>query len=197
MATQPLTTLIPRLRRSIDGPAGDSGLAAIALTDDMVEAAAADALADVILYTGGQFGHSLVVLERDDTYAAPSHWATDPELAPEEETVIVAQAAINFYFHYFKDLKVSESIQNEGQTWEYTLSAQVLRSQFDNLVKMRDQAIAAVERKHPVPTYFAGFLEARDYLTARLIEPWTQVSGFPILPQGVPSGLEAVERFGP
>lgn len=197
MAQQPLTELIPRLRRSIDGPAGSSGLAAVALTDDMVEGAAADALADVILFTGGQFPHTLVVLDRDGTYNAPSHWAVDPTLAPEEETVIVAQAAINFYFHYFKDLKVSENIANEGQSWEYTLSANVVKAQFDNLVKMRDEAIAAVERKNWVPTYFAGFLEARDYMTSRLIEPWTQVSGFPILPQGAPSGLEAVERFGP
>lgn len=189
--------LIPRLRRAIDGPAASSGLAALTMTDDMVKDAAADALADVQFYTGGVFGHKLLVLARDPTYNAPSEWAVDPALAPEEETVIVAQAAINFYFHYFKDLKVDEAIANEGQSWDYKLSANVLKAQFDQLVAARDRALEQVERNHPVPTVFAGFLEARDYLTARLIEPWTGVSGFPILPQGVPSGLEAVERFGP
>lgn len=193
MAQQDLTTLIPRLRRAIDGP-GD-GLAT-PLDDGQIEAAAADAIADVILYTGGLFGHTLVVLDRDDTYAAPNSWAVDPELTPEEETVIVAQAAINFFFHYFRGLKVSESIANEGQTWEYSLSANVVKAQFDELVAARDRALAAVERNHPVPTAFASFLEGRDYYTAQLIEPWTRGSGLPVLPQ-LAGGLESVERFGP
>lgn len=196
MAEQNVTTLIPRLRRAIDGPTGN-GLAA-PLTDDQVKAAAADAIADVIFYTGGLFGHQLVVTGRDAAANdAPSDWAVDPELAPEEETVIVAQAAINFYFHYFKQLKSSERIANEGQEWEYSVSANVIKAQFDQLVAARDRALEQVERSHPVPTVFAGFLEARDYLTSQLIEPWTGYSGLPVLPQEVAGGLEAMERFGP
>lgn len=194
MAQQAVSELIPRLRRAIDGPAGDSGLAA-PLDDAQLKEAAADAIADVIFYTGGLFGHTLVVLDRDDAYNAPNDWAVDPELAPEEETVIVAQAAINFFFHFFKGLKVSETITNEGQSWEYALSANVVKTQFDQLVKMRDQALAQVERQHPVPTLYASFLEARDWQTSRLIEPY--VDALPVLPQGAGGGLEALESFGP
>jgi hypothetical protein len=186
---QDVTTLIPRLRRAIGVDLSTD------LTDDQVKDAAADAIADVIFYTGGLFGHQLIALDYDSTYNAPSHWAVDPTLAPEEETVIVAQAAINFYFHHFRSLKPSETMSNEGQSWEYQLSASLIREQFKQLVEARDRALAVVERQHPVPTVFASFLEARDYQTARALEPW--VDPMPIVPQGQLGGLEAAERFGP
>lgn len=194
MAQQNVETLIPRLRRAIDGPAGPDGLA-VALSDEQVRDAAADAIADVIFYTGGLFGHQLIVLGRDGTYAAPNEWAVDPELAPEEETVIVAQAAINFFFHFFKGLKTHETITNEGQSWDYDLSANVIAAQFKALIDARDRALEQVERQHPVPTVYASFLEARDYMTSRLIEPYVDV--MPVLPQGAGGGLEAVQSFGP
>jgi hypothetical protein len=58
-------TLIPRVRRALDGPAATSPLAdASTLTDDEVTAVIADAIADILLYTGGStvFGHTLEVV---------------------------------------------------------------------------------------------------------------------------------------
>jgi hypothetical protein len=84
---------------------------------------AADAIAEVILYTGSVFGKQLVVTDTDDATGAPSEYATSDAADAPEGTVIAAQAALDYFFHRFAETKVSEQIADEAQTWEYTLSA--------------------------------------------------------------------------
>lgn len=168
-------TLIPRVRRALDGPAATSPLAdATTLTDEEIIGLIADAIADILLYTGGStvFGHMLEVVDRDPFYLAPIAWRTDTELSLAEGSVVAAQAAITYFFHRLQDLKVEETISNEGESWTYRLSAQLLTEQFKMLVKARDTALEEVEAQHSVPEAYISFLGARDACVAALIEPW-------------------------
>lgn len=173
--TRDVRTLIPRVRRALDGPAATSALAdTTTLTDDEVTAVIADAIADILLYTGGSavFGHLLEVVARDPFYLAPVAWRTDTELTLAEGSVVAAQAAINFFFHKLQGIKVEETISNERQTWTYKLSAQLLTNQFQMLTKARDAALAEVAAQHAVPEAYISFIGARDACVAQLIEPW-------------------------
>lgn len=168
MAAQDVREIIPRVRRAIEGPVTPPG----ALTDDQVLALAADALADVILLTAGQWEHELLVSERDETTNVPIEWTIDPELSLPEESMIAAQAAITYFFHQFKDLKVAQRIQNEGQEWEYQISATVLRDWIKMLQEQRDESLEALGRSNPALARYGSFLEVRDSVGAALLEPW-------------------------
>lgn len=185
MAAQDVRSLVPRVRRAVEGPFALPPEQA--LNDSQVEALAADAIADIILFTVGRWGHTLNVTDRDVAGGFPLHWAVDPELAPEEESVIAAQGAIQYFFHAFRDKKVSETIRNEGREWSYSLSAQVLRDQIALLKEQRDIALEAVVAKHPVMARYVSILEMRDPLGSVLMEPWAMnhgVGGQYILPLG-------------
>lgn len=170
MAAQDVRSLLPRVRRAVEGPF--TLPPEQTLNDNQVEALAADAIADIILFTYGEWGHKLAVSDRNVDTAAPEHWTVDPELEPEEESVIASQAAIQYFFHAFRDTKVSETIRNEGREWSYSLSANVLKDQIALLREQRDKALAAVMVKHPVMARYSSLLEARDPLGAILLEPW-------------------------
>src|SRR3954452_10199303 len=115
-------TLVPRTRRAIDGAAADTQESPSAsLNDAQVMALVADAAADIIFYSQGRWGHTLAGADPDD-YGAPTTWAIDPDLALEEQTVVVAQAALNHFFHLFKTIKVQEEIADESRRWSYSLS---------------------------------------------------------------------------
>ena len=136
--------LIPRVRRALEGPDALMGSAAVAssdLSDDQINDVVADAIADVIFYSGGLFGHTLEVTARDATYLAPTAWLVDPALTDAEATVIVAQAALNYFFSWAKTIKTSQRIADEGQEWEYSLSAQLLVEQIKALREARDRAL--------------------------------------------------------
>jgi hypothetical protein len=168
-----LRTLIPQTRRAIDGPAAtapDSPSAT--LTDDQLLGLIADAVAEVIFYTGGLFGHELIVTGRDDVYGAPSEWEIDPELAEPEKTVIVAQAALDHFFSVVRDIKVAETIRDEGAEWSYQLSAQLLIERVRYLTKIRDEALMVLQAEHPVPTVWVSLLHERDMAVALAIEPY-------------------------
>jgi hypothetical protein len=169
-------TLVPRVRRALEGPDAPAGSAAIAegaLTDDQLDAAIADAIADVIFYTGGLFGHELVVTERDEDFMAPIAWLVEPALSEAEATVIVAQAALNHFFAMAKGMKVSEKISDEGQQWEYSFSPQVLTEQIKALQRARDEAIAVVkEQNAEALDAWVNLIEQRDFQTSQIIEPW-------------------------
>lgn len=172
--------LTPRVRRAIDGPQASSSAAVSAsLTDDQVKDLIADACADILLYMRGLFGHSLQVTATDPTYGAPTEFITDTPLAPEEQTVIVAQAALNYFFHEFKLLKVSQTIQNEVQQWSYDLSPNLLVAQLKLLQDTRDRALEALTdvRNIGVDT-FRSFLAVRDQTTSMAIEPYVDPQGY-------------------
>lgn len=174
MAVQDVRELIPRVRRAIEGPVPQSSGA---LTNDQVLALAADAAADIILFTAGLWNHKLIAVERDAETNVPTEWGIDPQLEFEEESVIAAQAAISFFFYAVRDMKTSESIVNEGQTWEWQISANVLRDQIKFLQEQRDLALAALARRNPVMARYASILAVRDRLGAAVLEPFTYGSG--------------------
>lgn len=165
--------LIPRTRRAIEGPAPLAPGAQGYLDDDQVEALIADAVADVIFYTGGLFAHTLSVTTRDATTNAPTGWDVDPALEESEATVVVATAALAHFFHAFRDLKVAEEIADEGSRWSYNLSANLVLEQMRMLRDARAKALERIEFANPVPTVFVNLLEARDAVTARAIEPYS------------------------
>lgn len=154
------------VRRAVVG----AGAPADAIADDTVKDLVADAVADVILYTGSAFGKQLVVTDRDSNNA-PDEYATSDELTLPEQRVIAHQAALNYFFFEFNDKKISETIQDEATSWEYTLSAQVMRDQLKLLQAERDKALEALAAGE-VPDSYVSFIAARDYQTSRLIEPW-------------------------
>jgi hypothetical protein len=167
MAAQDVLEFVPRVRRAIYGPTSPvTG----ALRDDELEAMAADALADIILFTNGGWGHTLLIAARDEATNAANKWQVDPPLGPDEETVVVAQAALSFFFHEFKDKKVQETITQEGRTWSYTLSAQVLREQIQLLRDQRDRALRALLDQNPVLARWVNTVYVRDRLAAAVID---------------------------
>ncbi len=172
MPEQDIAEYGPRVRRALEGPVP---LVTGALTDGQILALTADAIADVILFTGGQWGHALIATERDEDTNVPIAWAVEPGLELQEESMIAAQAALTYYFHIFSTTKVSERIRNEGQEWEYQFSANLVRDQMAALRDQRDRALAALLGAHPVLARYASFLEVRDRVASAYLEPW--VSG--------------------
>lgn len=170
MAAQDVADLIPRVRRALEGPVELTG--PDRLTDAQVEALAADAVADIILLTVGAWPHTLEVTAPDPDTGHPLHYAVTPELTLPEESVIAAQAAITYFFHQVKNLKVSETITNEGQSWDYQLSANLLRDQVKLLQMQRDESLKALIRTHPALARYASILNVRDRVGAALLEPW-------------------------
>lgn len=175
MALQDVAAITPRVRRAVEGPIPVPS--SEALTDSQILALTADAIADVILFTNGAWDHQLIVTHRDTTTSFPDQWAVDPELLPEEESMIAAQAAITYFFHVFKDKKVSERIRNEGQEWEYNLSANLLRDMMAALRAQRDEALASLKAASPVLARYESFLLVRDRVTAAVLEPWVHGGG--------------------
>lgn len=188
--------LIPRLRRALQGPhASGSAVPGNSLSDDEVNAIAADAIGDLILYSGSEtvFGHRLEVVERDPYYMAPVAWRTDGELTDAEIAVIVAQAALTYYGIFLNTLKTAETIQDEGQTWTYEIGASVLTERIKGLRSDRDRALEILAGKHLVSDTYVNYLAVRDSWTDALIEPFTRHPGGGF---GAGGGLETDPRFG-
>lgn len=172
MAETDVRVLVPRLRRALEGAGSPEGLPVDAIKD-----IAADALADITLYTGSVFGKQLVVTHVDDDTGAPDEYATTDALTLAEQSVVAAQGALNYFFHAFSKLKVSERIGDEAQTWEYTLSANLLLEQFKFLQKQRDDALAIIEAADVPLDRYSSFLAVRDAHVAQLVEPFTAEAG--------------------
>lgn len=167
--------LIPRVRRALDGPDALTGASAITggqLSDEQVNNVIADAIADVIFYSGGLFGHTLEVTARDADYQAPIAWLVDPALTDAEATVIVAQAALNYFFSWAKTIKTNQRIADEGQEWEYSLSAQLLVEQIKALRDARDRALEQLSLDEGANDDWISTIQMRDAQTSAMIEPW-------------------------
>lgn len=169
MAAQDVRELVPGVKRAIDGPAP----ATEALTDDQALALAADCIADIILLTSGQWGHTLAISERDAN-GVPTEWSVEPALSLAEERLVAAQAALQFYLPLLRSQKVGETITNEGQTWSWQMNGAGLRDYLRALIDQRDKALAALEEEHPVLAQFVSVLQVRDPLAAAVLEPWVQ-----------------------
>lgn len=166
--------LIPRVRRGLEG----AGVApeAQTLEDDAVNAVIADAVANVILFTGGLWGHQLQVVERDATYMAPTAWLVDPALSEEEGGLIVIQAQLDFLYNDLKATKVSQTIKDEATEWSYTLSASALADLLKGLREQRDRLIQAIAESSGGMEAWVNLLYERDTYTDSLVEPFA-VSG--------------------
>lgn len=183
--------LIPRVRRGLEGAigTGSANVAASQFTDDQANALIADAIADCILYTGGLFGHQLVVTEREaEGYMAPIAWQVEPAFSEDEGSIIVAQAQLNYFFFALKGLKVQQTIRDEATEWSYQLSANALTEYLKNLRKTRDEALARVMDSSAPAEAWESFLATRDTFTASIIEPWTEpgrgLGGIDLDPRG-------------
>src|SRR4051794_8375133 len=87
--------LIPRVRRGLEG----AEVASPSIEDDGINGIIADAVANVILLTGGLWGHQLEVVTRDSEYMAPTAWLVDPQLSEAEGSLIVIQAQLDFLYN--------------------------------------------------------------------------------------------------
>jgi hypothetical protein len=172
-----LRTLIPRARRVLDGPhATSEHAAASTMTDEEILGVIADAVANVILYTGAGFGVSLEVVSRDPFYMAPNAWRTSTAMTTQEESVVICEALIDYYVAGLQQTKVRETIKDEGQEWTYELSANLLRDQLKLLMDARDRALAAIADQSNLDEY-VSFIAERDAVVATLIEPWGPAGG--------------------
>lgn len=184
-----LMVLVPWTRRACEGPFGAPG-GLPTLGDDQLYAMIADACAEMILFTGSLFGHQLIVAARDPRGGFPTKWKTEVALDQWEGALLITQAALNYYFHVFRDMKTSQAIRNEGTEWEYTLSANVLRDYLATLKEQRDMAIAGLQKHHPILDKFASNIRVRDQATVAVLEWWAHDSGTGG-GLGIPGGQEA------
>lgn len=168
MAETDIRVMTGRVRRAVEGVGTPAGL-----TDDELKDLIADALADIVLYSGaGVFGKELLVTDRG-VNGEPEEYATSEELTLAEQSVVAAQAALTYFFYAFANMKTSERIADEAQSWEYTLSASLLKDQLALLIANRDRALEQVTASNTWPVEgYESFLAARDLYTSVLVEPW-------------------------
>jgi hypothetical protein len=170
--------LIPRTRRAIDGPlASSSGATATTLADPEVALLIADSIADVIFYAGGVWGYSLSGAA-PDAYGAPTSFTVTPDLPLDHQTVVIAQAALNHFFHAMRDAKVAETIANEAQSWGWQKSATLLNEYFKMLREQRDRALelAVAAGGGGGLEAYVSFLAVRDANTSAIIEPYVETA---------------------
>lgn len=184
-----LKVLVAAARRAMEGPYGPPTNKP-ALTNEQVYQMVADACANVILYSGSLFGHELQVKKRDPLVGFPTEWNTNTELTVWEGAVIVSQAALDYFFHLFRDFKTSETISNEGTSWEWTLSANVLKNYLETLQDQRDKALAGLVKHHPVLDQYASNIRVRDQATVAVLE-WWDINSPANSGSGLPGGQEA------
>lgn len=189
--TQPvdLRVLVPRVRRYCEGPYGPPR-GRSPLGETQLYEMSADACADIILYTGSLFGHKLVVTQRDARAGFPVGWATERVLEEWEAALITTQAALNYWFFVFRDLRVSQAVRNEGTEVTYSLSVNIIRDYIATLRAARDAAITGLRAHHPVMDRFTSNIRVRDQATVAILEWWDHNSRG-VVGSGLGGGQEA------
>jgi hypothetical protein len=172
-----------KVARAIFGPtySPDSGFPV--LSEDQLKDLVADTISKLIFFTNGLWPWNLQVDQRDSNgmpceYSIVSAGNPTPVNVPtlpiQDETLIVTQAALDWFFFEFKDKKTSEEISDEGQKWSYTLSASVLASQYQGLRTDRDKALEIVIQRADYLTDYVSFIAERDALTSAMVEWWVR-----------------------
>jgi hypothetical protein len=166
--------LIPPMRRALDGPQADSPQAVSAtLSDEQLNAVIADAIASVIFNSGNLFGHELQVVSRDDTYMSPVAWQTDVPLNPMEITVVISQAALDYFYGQLSTQKTAETIADEATNWSWEMSPQVLVERLRQLRIDRDSSLEQmIEMGMIDDTHWVSLIQSRDVWSSRVVEPW-------------------------
>jgi hypothetical protein len=139
VAAEDTRVLIPRVRRAVEGVGKPQQF-----SDDDINFLIADSIADVILYTGGVFGKELLVTARDATTNTPTEYATSEPLTFAEESMIASQAALTAVYSQLSELKIAETIRDEGSEWSYQLSATLMRDRIAQLLRARDDALEVI-----------------------------------------------------
>lgn len=188
LASTDLRELVPRARRAIEGPYGPPA-GRPPLTDDQIYPMVADATADIILFSGSLFEHELVVTERDPTANFPIAWEAQPGLDEMDVSLITVEVALNYFFFLFRDMKTTETIQNEGTQWSYTVSANVMRDYIKALEDQRNLALAGMRSWHQPLDRYASIIRVRDQQTVAILE-WWSTNPLDRVP-GLPGGQEA------
>lgn len=172
-----VTEMIPRTRRALDGPSAiDAGAPESTLGDEEIELLIADSVADIIFYTQGTWGYTLSGSE-PDSYGAPTEFAIDPDLPLEHQTIVIAQAALNHFYHSVKNGRVAETIANEAQSWSWQKSATLLNEYFKMLRDQRDRAIEfAMAGGGSGMEAYVSFIAVRDAVTSRIVEPYVDTA---------------------
>lgn len=186
-----IRVLIPRMRRALDGPQATSSAVSGTLSDESLGGVIADAIAEVIFYTGGGWGRELQVTARDENYMAPIAWQTDEQLSEPEATVVIAEAALTHFHSTLSSLKTSERIQNEGEEWEWQVSASAVAERIRQLKQLRDEALAKIGEQNAPGEAWVNTIAERDAATDLLIEPWVTQG-----PWGASGGQVLAEDFG-
>lgn len=184
-----LKVLVPRAKRKVEGPWGNP-TGRPPLTNTQVYEMVADACAEIKMLSGSFFHHTLKVKSRDPLVGFPTAWQTDTPLEEYEAAIVCAQVGLNYYYHLFRDMKISETIQNEGTQWTYELSANVIRNYLESLVEERDKAVAGLRINIPVMDRFASNIRVRDQATVAVLEWWDNNSPG-VTGGGLPGGQEA------
>lgn len=184
-----LAVLVPRARRKVEGPWGNAN-GRTPLLDSQVYAMVADACSEIKMLTGSFFHHQLEVKKRDPLIGFPTAWKTNTMLDEYEAAIVCAQVALNYYFHIFNNMKISETIQNEGTMWTWELSAGVIKNYLASLVEERDKAIAGLRRNIPVLDRYASNIRVRDQQTVAVLE-WWDYNSPGLSGGGLPGGQEA------
>jgi hypothetical protein len=183
-----LMELVPRARRAMEGPFGPPP-GRPALADEQIYPMVADATADIILFSGSLFEHELVVTARDPTANFPTAWEVTPAMNEWDVSLITTEVALNYYFFLLRDLKTTETIQNEGTQWSYTVSANVMRDYLTALRAQRDTALAGMRSWHQPLDRYASIIRVRDQATVALLEWWDTNIADRV--PGLPGGQEA------
>lgn len=188
--------LIPRLRRALDGPqAMSSASPSSTLSDEQLNAIAADGIASIIFYSNSLFGATLEVSARDEQYMAPMAWRTEPALNEPQVTAVVSQAALDYFFSRLSSTaggKTVETIKDEATEWSWEISPQAVVERLRQLRGDRDKAIESlVEAGWENDTQWASLIATRDRWTSLLIEPWVEGPGVGGInyPGGLSDGL--------
>lgn len=174
--------LIPRLRRALDGPqAMSSASPGATLSDEQLNAIAADAVGSMIFYSGSLFGSTLQVAARDPFYQSPTAWFTDPALSEPQITAVVSQAALDYFFSRLSSTaagKTAETIKDEATEWSWEISPQAVVERLRQLRADRDKAIETlIEDGWEHDAGWESFIATRDRWTSLLIEPWVEGVG--------------------
>lgn len=160
MAALDLTTLVPRIRRALD---------AETLPEAAAVAAAADAIARIILYTGSFFGHTLEVTNRDATFGAPDQWELSDEPTQAELEVVAIQAALDHITKSANEL-TQQTIRSEGREWSWQKSASALTERVRLLKEERDRALEVIEDGQGGSlVHYVAFLHTADLHIDRML----------------------------
>lgn len=152
MALESIRVLVPRVRRAVEGV----GQPAV-LSDDQLKDLVADSIANILLFTGGVFGKQLLVTARDPITNVPTEYATSEPLSLAEGSVVAFEAALQQCFIALREMKISETLRDEGQEWSYQVSPTLLRDQIAYLQAQRDKAL-----QDAVPPTAVGWVNLVD-----------------------------------